>query len=284
AAQTALRGGRSTVAPAPGGSSGIPGRKADPAQTLEVKKLVDERVKLLEQGADHYALLGVRAEASADEIRKTYFALARQLHPDRLAALGVEDQGHVAHKVFAQLNTAFAVLSDPKRRADYTQQLSKGGAVAAAAEQQRADDMAMRILQAEEAFRRGELALKRNDLATAVAELGRAIELNPDEAEFHAAHAWATFCAAEDKAAVGRATRAALEKAIQRSPKAIAPRFYLGRVERMLGRDQVALGHFRDVLLDKPNHYEAASEVRVIEARLAAGSTDKGGGLFGRKR
>jgi hypothetical protein len=33
----------------------------------------------------------------------------------------------------------------------------------------------------------------------------------------------------------------------------------------------------------KPNHAEAASEIRAIEARLQAARKD-GGGLFGRKR
>jgi hypothetical protein len=40
----------------------------------------------------------------------------------------------------------------------------------------------------------------------------------------------------------------------------------------MLGRDQVALHHFREVLTLVPGHREAATEVRVIEARVAHGT------------
>ena len=36
----------------------------------------------------------------------------------------------------------------------------------------------------------------------------------------------------------------------------------------MLGREREALGHFQSVLMIKPNHSEASSEVRVLEARL----------------
>jgi cytochrome c-type biogenesis protein CcmH/NrfG len=85
---------------------------------------------------------------------------------------------------------------------------------------------------------------------------------------------------------VAAATRAALDRAIQRSPRSVTPRFYLGRVERMLGRDQDALRHFRDVLAASPGHAEAASELRVLEARLGGGGgggTDRPGGP-GRKR
>nr|MDQ3300482.1 J domain-containing protein [Myxococcota bacterium] len=282
-------GGRGkSVTSAPNFAAGTEraGKQADPAQLAEVQRLVDERIALLDERADHYTMIGVSPGATAEVIRKAYFALARQLHPDRLAALNIADDGQHAHKVVAQLNTAFTVLSDPKRRADYDAQLDDGGASAAKEEaDQRAEDMAIRILQAEEIFRRGEQALKRDDLNAAITEFKRAIDLNPDEADFHAMHAWATFCASSDKSSVAHQTRVALERAIERSPKAINPRFYLGRVERMLGRDQAALVHFRDVLTAKPNHYEAQSEVRVIEARLASGGSSKpGSGLFGRKR
>jgi hypothetical protein len=39
----------------------------------------------------------------------------------------------------------------------------------------------------------------------------------------------------------------------------------------MLGRDQDALRHFRDVLTANPSHAEAASELRALEARLGPG-------------
>jgi hypothetical protein len=49
----------------------------------------------------------------------------------------------------------------------------------------------------------------------------------------------------------------------------------------MLGRDQDALRHFRDVLTASPGHTEAASEVRALEARLGGGDRP---GVPGRKR
>src|SRR5262249_16780624 len=150
-----------------------------------------------------------------------------------------------AHRLFAQINTAFAVLSDPKRKRDYLAILSRGGEGVVAQEQARADDVAKRALAAEEAFRRGEMAMRRDQIPTAIEEFRKAIELNRDEADYHAMLAWAQFCAAPDKASVAQATRIALEKAISRSsPKGVTAHFYLGRVERMLGRDQDALRHF----------------------------------------
>lgn len=278
-----------TPVPASGrsGSASQPPRSRTPSklpgmQVPEVLALISERMKLLEGGADHYGMLGVSPTAAADEIRKVYFNLARQLHPDRLAALGIVDEARTAHRVFAQLNTAFSMLSDARRRADYDALLNSGGEAAQREADARAEEIALRILASEEHYKKGEMALKRDDLPTAVAELAKAVEINPDEADFSALHAWALFCAAPDKAAVSRQTRALLEKSVRSSPNAINPRFYLGRVHRMLGNDKEALETFRAVLADKPHHYEAQSEVRALEAKLQP--PKGGGGLFGKKR
>jgi hypothetical protein len=137
-------------------------------------------------------------------------------------------------------------------------------------------------LAAAAAFKRGELAMKRDQPGEAILEYKAACDLDPNEVDYAGMLAWAKFCAAGDKAAIGGETRKMLERAVFKSQRPERARFYLGRVERMLGRDKEALRQFQEVLELKPNHAEAASEVRAIEARLQA---SKGGtGLFGRKR
>ncbi len=247
-----------------------PVAQTDPAQAGEVKALIKRHLDLLRKRADHYALLGSHIEATPDEIRKAYFALARQLHPDRLSALDIADEAKEAQRLFAEVNTAFGILSDPVRRQDYTNILRRGGEAAVAAEQARAEEMALRILDAEEAFRRGEAALRRDQLPVAIQEFSHALQLNPEEVDYVAAHAWAEFCASPDKVQLAQKTRTTLDRAINKSPRSVTPRFYAGRVERMLGRDADALRHFQDVMRIEPHHREATTEARVIEQRLAA--------------
>lgn len=223
---------------------------------------------MLERGASHFELLGVERSATAAQVRAAYFALAKQLHPDRLAALGVVDEDRHAQRLFAQVNTAFSVLSEPQRRQEYEVLLARGGEQALRAEQAQAEALAQRVLEAEEAFRRGERALERDQIPAAIRELQRAVELNPDEIEHHVALAWAQFCAAPDKQAVAAGTRKALERAIRSSPQLVTARFYLGRVERMLGNDHDAHRHFREVLEREPRHAGAGAELRVLEQRL----------------
>ncbi|AJD03344.1 MULTISPECIES: co-chaperone-curved DNA binding protein A [Campylobacter] len=59
-----------------------------------------------------YETLGVSQNASADEIKKAYRKLARQYHPDINKEAGAEEK-------FKEINAAYEILSDEKKRAQY---------------------------------------------------------------------------------------------------------------------------------------------------------------------
>jgi curved DNA-binding protein len=63
---------------------------------------------------DYYATLGVAREATADEIKKAYRKLARKYHPDVSKEKNAEAR-------MMEVNEAYAVLSDPEKRAAYDQ-------------------------------------------------------------------------------------------------------------------------------------------------------------------
>ncbi len=62
---------------------------------------------------DYYEILGVKKDAAVEEIKKAYRKLARKYHPD----LNPGDK--TAEQKFKDINEAYEVLSDPKKRADY---------------------------------------------------------------------------------------------------------------------------------------------------------------------
>ncbi len=61
---------------------------------------------------DYYDLLGVARDADAETLKKAFRKKAMQLHPDRNADPDAEEQ-------FKAVNEAYAVLSDPEKRARY---------------------------------------------------------------------------------------------------------------------------------------------------------------------
>ena len=73
---------------------------------------------------DFYKVLGVDKKAAADEIKKRYRALARDLHPDKTKGDLVKEEE------FKAVSEAYEILSDPKKRAEYDEARSlfaKGG-------------------------------------------------------------------------------------------------------------------------------------------------------------
>ena len=66
---------------------------------------------------DYYQILGLSKSASADDIKKAFRRLARQVHPDLHSGAKKSEM----EKKFKELNAAHEVLSDPDKRKKYDQ-------------------------------------------------------------------------------------------------------------------------------------------------------------------
>lgn len=66
----------------------------------------------MESARDYYIVLGVTKDASTEDIKRAYRALAKKYHPDINKSTGSEE-------MFKGISEAYQVLSDPSQRAEY---------------------------------------------------------------------------------------------------------------------------------------------------------------------
>src|SRR5947209_10130193 len=64
---------------------------------------------------DPYEVLGVSRSASAEEIQKAYRKLSKKYHPDR------NPGDKQADSMYKEVQTAYEVLGDPQRKANFDQ-------------------------------------------------------------------------------------------------------------------------------------------------------------------
>jgi DnaJ homolog subfamily C member 7 len=93
-------------------------KDAEPSNRDAVK-LLEEAKKLEKQAKkrDYYKILDLKPDATENDIRKAYKKLALKWHPDRNNES--EEQKKMAEKTFRDINDAYSVLSDAKKKQQY---------------------------------------------------------------------------------------------------------------------------------------------------------------------
>ena len=80
----------------------------------------------MDYGKDYYSILGVDKKASDDDITSAYRKLMRKWHPDLFASKSKAEQEE-ATKHSAEINEAYDILSDKKKREEYDLVREGGG-------------------------------------------------------------------------------------------------------------------------------------------------------------
>jgi curved DNA-binding protein CbpA len=203
-----------------------------------------------------FEMLGVSRSASADEIQRAYHALIREVHPDKLRGNVPADARALAEQIAHQLEVAFTTLSDEKKRAEYLKRLEAG-------QKTGVSDELGKILAAEARFRKGENALNAGAYGKAATFFREAVELYPEEGEFHAHLGWALYLESPDDAVVQADAVKRLQQGIQLSPRLATSHIYLGRVLGRMGRATDAQKAFEQALVCNPDSAEALAELRL---------------------
>lgn len=216
-----------------------------------------------------FEVLEIPQAATKDEVKQAYFVAAKRYHPDRLPSLGLEALRGEVEKIFRRISEAYGTLYDDARREDYKASLAKPSG-----DDAEAHAKAMKMLEAEMAFRRGEMLLKKNDFLGAIRELEQSVALNPTEGEHLAFLTWARVCAGQTTHADAKPL---FSQALKLSPMCGRAYYYLGvclKEEKDIDR---AYNMFRKAKDLDPRLLDAEREMRLINMRR---EKEKGGGGF----
>jgi tetratricopeptide (TPR) repeat protein len=207
--------------PAAGAPAAAAGRRRDPIGAALTREIAEKHAGL--DSLDCYGLLGVPRDADAATLKRVYLKAAKTYHPDALARLEIDAETHArASRVFAEIGKAWAVLADPRQRADYDAALGVGGIDANA------------LATAETLYRKGEVLLRQGNFKMALEFLRPAVETWPDEGAYQSALGWALYkkLPSEPRPALEH-----LERAVALEPADGVILFRLGIVLRALGQE-----------------------------------------------
>ena len=134
----------------------------------------------------HYDILGVDIKAEADELKRAYFYLAKNFHPDRYHSEGGDKLKRI-QSAFTELAQAHETLKNAESREVYDYRMRKE----IADREKRAaagnvGEQNLKIEQAAEHFERGFNLLMENQVEAALPFLARAVHFNAQNARYHA--------------------------------------------------------------------------------------------------
>ena len=209
---------------------------------------------------NHFEALGVSQTASADEVSLAFLRAARQFHPDRLTSAGLVDLQPIAERILARINEAAMVLGNATRRADYVASLAAGPQAVQAS--------LPTVLEAENAFLKGEVFLKKGEHGKAIECFTAATQGNPGEPQYRAYLAWARF---DDPRArresIVRETLRVMEAVTQERPRFARGHYWVGLLWKFLNELGKAEHAFREAVAVDDGFIDASRELRLIEMR-----------------
>ena len=255
----AQRGPRAAVqvveAPPPAPSELTPEQRALWDDLCERARKLDEQ--------NFFEMLGVTSDMPGEKARDSYFELVKRLHPDRLPP-PLAPLHQLAQRVFSMLTDAHDTLVDQEKRLRYIGIVKDGGGTPAA--QRKLEQ----TIEGTVEFQKAEV-LRKSDAGLAEQHARRAIELDPDQADYYALLAWILFEQHPGDGAPLDEMLALVDKAITMHDKHPRAHYYRGAVLRRIGREDDAIRAFQRAVEFNPKHVDALREVRLAGMRAKKG-------------
>lgn len=175
---------RGASAPEPEEKPPVPAPEAALTEP-DVAITLEEYLIRVEKSVTHYDILGVDIKADADELKRAYFYLAKNFHPDRYHSEGGARLKRI-QSAFTVLAQAHETLKSVESREVYDYRMRKEIADREKRAAGNVGEQDLKVEQASENFERGFNLLMDNEVDAALPFLARAVHFNPQNARYHA--------------------------------------------------------------------------------------------------
>lgn len=235
---------------------------------------------------DYYRILGVEKAAPDREIKKAYYGLARDLHPDKAKS---PDEARVNAERLATISKAYNILKDPRKRAEYDAGYQGSGGAGPATPPAGAapspspvaapsspapvgepagpkisssDIQSQRVLTAQKAFVKGMEFYKQAEYKKALPFFDAAVKNDPDsEAHYHMKLA---YCLVKTKGSFSRAVEAA-ERACELEAYNMDFKLGLGEIYETVGIASKAKTVYEQVLKWEADNERAKLRLSLLK-------------------
>jgi CheY-like chemotaxis protein len=208
----------------------------------------------------YFEILGIDSNAEAPAVEAAYVKLAESSHPDRFAD-STEAVRQVAEEVFAHISRAYETLRDPRSRAQYLLDVRRERRAAAS------EEKGQKALEAANQFQRGMALLNARSYEDALARFGQALELNPDEGDYHTHYGWTLHLCHPSSSSVIEEAIEHVRRGIKLASHADRAYLFMGRLLRAIGKPAAAERMFTRAVQIAPDCVEALRELRLINMR-----------------
>jgi tetratricopeptide (TPR) repeat protein len=252
----------------PASSGPSPAAGADEQEPADLRPVIKRAFEDLE-GTNHYHMLDVSESATAAEIKKAYFRLAKRYHPDRHYDPDMADLKPMLEALFSRLTQAYNTLSNQAKREEYDLARLKADRKIEE-EKEPAED---RTATAENQFANGMREYKGGNFWGAAEAFRWAARLDPNNARYYYYYGMAL----SQMPRRHHDAEESLRKAIELDPAKV--RYYLG-LGALLVRNNLkarALALYREALTWDPDSEQIK---QAMDEAGGAEQKDKNGGAL----
>jgi len=205
------------------------------------------------QRQDFYQVLGLEKSATRDQIKRAYFHLAKEYHPDRHFQAGLEELTPQLEALFRGITEAYDTLLMDRKRQEYDTKL--------AMKKVRGKEEGSAGPSLEVQVQTGQQAFKKGDFKTAAHFFETAVKAAPTQAVYHL---WLAKTLTQVPGR-NRDAETHYKKAIELDPSGVDHYLGLGLLYKKSGMVQRAQRQFEEALIWDPENKTAKEELRNLQ-------------------